>query len=82
MIQLVLFVLVIALIYAAKTAAILSKHDEISEQSASFSWMSIRPEDEAAAASWTVEEKASGVSEALTTRSSLSSLRHAGSASA
>ena len=82
MIQLVLFVLVIALIYVAKTATILSKHDEISEQSASFSWMSIHPEDEATAASWAAEEKASGVSEALATRSSLSSLRHAGSASA
>ena len=82
MIQIVLFVLAIALVYATKAAAILLKHDEIAAQSASFSWMGMRQQDEQTAASWAIEEGRADTAKADIARGQLRSLRHAGGASA
>lgn len=57
MVQLAVFILVLALVYAAKAVAVAKTHADLASKSATFSWASVRPEDEATAASWTVEEE-------------------------
>ena len=61
MLQIIAFVFVLALVYAAKVATVLAKHEELSEQSSSFSWMSVRPEDAETSAAWATEEERSQV---------------------
>ena len=63
MLQVIGFVLVIALVFAIKAVVIVKSHDDLAAQSASFSWMSARPQDVAVAESWSVAEEAA-VSEA------------------
>ena len=58
MLQIIGLVLVIAAVFAIKTVAIVRTHDRLIAQDASFSWMHVRPEDEAVAAAWSVEEEA------------------------
>ena len=59
MVQLVVFIIVLAVVYAVKAFAIAKTHDDLAVNSASFSWASARPQDEATAASWAVEEEPS-----------------------
>ena len=76
MVQLVAFIVVLALVYAIKAVAIARTHDELAQDSASFSWAAARPEDVATAASWAEEEEA--VVQRRAVASSPSMLRHAG----
>ena len=63
MLQILGLILIIALIYAVKAVSIARQHKDLAANSASFSYMSLREEDEAVAESWTVEEeRESGVS--------------------
>ena len=57
MLQVIGFVLVIAAVYAIKAVVIARTHEQLAEQGSSFSWMHARTEDEAVAATWSVEEE-------------------------
>jgi len=59
MVQLVVFLIVLAIVYAVKAVVVAKTHDELAVNSASFSWAAARPQDEATAASWAVEEESS-----------------------
>lgn len=76
MVQLVVFVLVLALVYAIKAVVIARTHDELVQDATSFSWAAARPQDEVTAASWAIEEEA--VEQRRAVASSPSMLRHAG----
>lgn len=58
MVQFVVFTLVLAIVYALKAAAVWRGHEALAEKSASFSWASMRPQDEARAIAWATEEAA------------------------
>lgn len=57
MLQLIGLILILALIYTVKAVSISRQHEDLAANSASFSFMSAREEDEAVAESWTVEEE-------------------------
>ena len=76
MVQLVVFVLVLALVYAIKAVVIARTHDELVQDATSFSWAAARPQDEVTAASWAIEEEA--VEQRRAVASSPTMLRHAG----
>lgn len=78
MLQIIGLVLVIAVVFAIKAVAIVRTHDQLIAQDASFSWMHARPEDEAVAATWSVEEEA----QRSDTRVAVGALRPIGGASA
>lgn len=59
MVQLVVFLVVLAIVYAVKAVVVAKTHDELAANSASFSWAAARPQDETTAASWVVEEESS-----------------------
>ena len=57
MLQLIGLIVILALIYAVKAISVVRQHKDLAANSASFSFMSLREEDEAVAESWTVEEE-------------------------
>ena len=57
MLQLVVFMVVLAVVYALKAWAVMRGHDELAAQDAAFSWMSLRPQDEETAAAWAADEQ-------------------------
>ena len=59
MMEIAVFAIVLALVFAAKAIAIVRTHDEIAEKSATFSWASMRAEDAQRAQNWESEEAAS-----------------------
>lgn len=77
MLQIAGIVLVLAAIYAIKAFAITRNTEHMAEQSASFSWMSMREQDRETAAAW-AEQETIRPRENI----SLNSLRRAGGASA
>ena len=78
MVQLVVFVLALVAVYAIKAVAVARTHDELAQNSASFSWMSARPEDEATAASWATAEEAESAVQRRVAMGSTGALRRVG----
>ena len=58
MMQLVVFIAVLAVVFALKAVAIVKTHDDLAVNSASFSWAAARPQDEAKAEAWAEQEEA------------------------
>lgn len=58
MVQLVVFIAVLAVVFAVKAVAIVKTHDELVANSVSFSWAAARPQDETKAESWAEQEEA------------------------
>lgn len=79
MLQIVGFVVVLAVVYAVKALAVVRTHEELAEQSVAFSWTAPRPEDVETAAAWAVEEEAAA---RAASNVSLPALRQAGGARA
>lgn len=56
MMQLAVLMIALVVIFAIKAISITKTHEELAENCSSFSWASIRPQDQETAASWTTEE--------------------------
>ena len=54
--EIVVFAVVLAAVFALKALAIVRGHEKIVADSASFSWTSARPEDAEKAANWADEQ--------------------------
>jgi len=78
MVQVIAFVAVLAVVFALKAVAIMRTHDELAQAGAQFSWMAIRPQDEATAASWAEGEDVESTSERRVAVGSAARLRHVG----
>ncbi len=57
MLQLIAFVLVLALIYVVKVAAVMLSHEELAADSAAFAWVHAKEGDDDASATLVFEEK-------------------------
>ena len=78
MMEIAVFAIVLALVFAAKAIAIVRTHDEIAEKSAAFSWASMRAEDAERAQNWEAEEAAASSESSF----ALGTMRRIGSAGA
>ena len=56
MMALVILVIALVAIFVFKAISIVKTYDDLAVNCASFSWTSIRPQDQETADSWTVEE--------------------------
>ena len=78
MVQVMVFVVVLATVFALKAVAIMRTHDELAQDSAQFSWVTIRPQDEATAASWAEEEAVESASQSRVVVGHTARLRQVG----
>lgn len=79
MIQLIVFLIVLAVVFALKTVAVLKTQDDIIANSEAFSWMHAREQDAETAAQWATEED---TELAVQPRVSMGTMRRVGGANA